>query len=122
VIITPIELIWHEHCCNLVHVRRDLTVSQGRGAAWNRKRGAKMSDRNTQTENDTFKEPTEWTTGDEPMTEAQESYVHTLARKAGETVPVEMTKAEASLKIDELRKKTGVGDAPPKKPKARSSE
>ena len=50
----------------------------------------------------------------------QDSYVHTLARKAGEEVPDEMTKAEASMKIDELREKTGVGEAP-KKRKARKA-
>lgn len=68
-----------------------------------------MSDQNN-TDNGTIKDPAEWTTGDEPMTGAQESYVHTLARKAGEEVPDEMTKAEASMKIDELREKTGVED------------
>ena len=36
------------------------------------------------TDNGTIKDPTEWTTGDEPMTGAQDSYLHTLARKAGE--------------------------------------
>jgi hypothetical protein len=78
-----------------------------------------MSDRKVpDTDNGTIKEPTEWTTGDEPMTGAQDSYVHTLARQAGEKVPDEMTKAEASMKIDELRQKTGVGDAR-KKPKDR---
>jgi hypothetical protein len=41
------------------------------------------------------------------MTGAQDSYVHTLAREAGENVPDEMTKAEASEKIDELRQETG---------------
>ena len=80
-----------------------------------------MSDRNTpDTENGAIKDPTEWTTGDEPMTGAQDSYVHTLARKAGEEVPDEMTKAEASMKIDELREKTGSGDSP-KKRKARKA-
>ncbi|WP_165226429.1 DUF3072 domain-containing protein [Aquisphaera insulae] len=78
-----------------------------------------MSDRNTpDTENGAIKDPVEWTTGEEPMTGAQESYVHTLARKAGEEVPDEMTKAEASMKIDELREMTGVGETP-KKRKAR---
>ena len=57
---------------------------------------------------DAIKDPAEWTTGDEPMTGAQDSYVHTLARKAGEEVPDEMTKAEASQKIDELREKAGL--------------
>ena len=65
------------------------------------------------TTDDAIKDPAEWTTGDEPMTGAQDSYVHTLARKAGEEVPDEMTKDEASVKIDELREKTGV-DAPKK--------
>jgi len=66
------------------------------------------------TDHGTIKDPTEWTTGDEPMTGAQDSYVHTLARRAGEEVPDEMTKAEASVKIDELREKTGI-DAPKKR-------
>ncbi len=80
-----------------------------------------MSDRNTpDTENGAIKDPSEWTTGDEPMTGAQDSYVHTLARKAGEEVPDDMTKAEASELIDELRQKTGVEDVPvkPKRKKA----
>jgi DUF3072 family protein len=56
-----------------------------------------------------IKDPTEWTTGDEPMTGAQESYLHTLASEAGESVEPDMTKAEASEKIDELQEKTGRG-------------
>lgn len=72
-----------------------------------------MNDRKTaEAGDDAIKDPAEWTTGDEPMTGAQDSYVHTLARKAGEEVPDEMTKAEASMKIDELREKAGVADAP----------
>jgi hypothetical protein len=71
-------------------------------------------------DNGTVKDPAEWTTGDEPMTGAQDSYLHTLARKAGEEVTEDLTKAEASMKIDELRQKTGVADAPAKsKRKAR---
>jgi topoisomerase IA-like protein len=61
---------------------------------------------------DAVKDPSEWTTGGEPMTGAQESYVHTLARQAGEDVPDEMTKAEASEMIEELREKTGKAKAP----------
>ena len=80
-----------------------------------------MSDRDTpKIENDAIKDPSEWTTGEEPMTGAQDSYVHTLARKAGEEVPGEMTKAEASMKIDELRRRTGVDEAT-KKPEAEKS-
>jgi Protein of unknown function (DUF3072) len=56
-----------------------------------------------------IKDPAEWTTGDEPMTGAQESYLNTLAAEAGEAVEPELTKAEASEKIDELQEKTGRG-------------
>ena len=55
------------------------------------------------------KDPQEWVTGDEPMTGPQESYVKTLAREAGEQVPDDLTKAEASEKIDELQDRTGRG-------------
>ena len=41
------------------------------------------------------------------MTGAQRSYLHTLADEAGETVDDDLTKAEASKKIDELRQSTG---------------
>lgn len=53
------------------------------------------------------KDPDRWTTGDEPMTGAQRSYLHTLAEEAGEEADEELTKAEASKRIDELREKTG---------------
>jgi hypothetical protein len=53
------------------------------------------------------KDPSDWVTGDEPATGAQQSYLHTLARQAGEDVPEELTKAEASQKIDELKDETG---------------
>jgi Protein of unknown function (DUF3072) len=65
-----------------------------------------------------IKDPEEWTTGDEPMTGAQDSYLHTLAREAGEPVTDDLTKAEASEKIDELREKTGRGKGRRKKPTA----
>ena len=57
------------------------------------------------------RDPSEWKTGDEPLTAAQRSYVETLAHEAGEELPeVEsLTKAEASEKIDELQQKTGRG-------------
>lgn len=54
-----------------------------------------------------IKKPEQWTTGDEPMTGAQDSYLHALAREAGEEVREHLTKAEASEKIDELQEKTG---------------
>lgn len=69
-----------------------------------------MTDRKTQEQADgtnMVKDPDDWTTGDEPMTGAQRSYLHTLAEQAGEDVPEGLTKAEASKKIDELRERTG---------------
>ena len=55
------------------------------------------------------KDPHDWTTGDEPMTGPQESYLATLAQEAGEDVPDDLTKAEASERIDELQDRTGRG-------------
>jgi hypothetical protein len=43
------------------------------------------------------------------MTGAQASYLHTLATEAGEEVDDDLTKAEASKKIDELQERTGRG-------------
>jgi Protein of unknown function (DUF3072) len=53
------------------------------------------------------KDPSDWVTGDEPATGAQKSYLGTLARQAGEEVPDELTKADASRRIDELKDETG---------------
>lgn len=55
------------------------------------------------------KDPDDWTTGDEPMTGAQQSYLKTLSQEAGEEFNEKLTKAEASKKIDELQHKTGRG-------------
>lgn len=57
----------------------------------------------------TVKDPDEWTTGDEPMTGAQHSYLKTLSDQAGEEFDEKLSKAEASKKIDELQHKTGRG-------------
>ena len=51
----------------------------------------------------------EWVTGDEPMTGPQQSYLETLAREAGEEVPADLTKAQASEMIDRLQGVTGRG-------------
>jgi hypothetical protein len=59
--------------------------------------------------NTTEKDPAQWTTGDEPMTGAQRSYLDTLAREAGETLPADLTKAEASEHIERLQAQTGRG-------------
>lgn len=55
----------------------------------------------------TVKDPQDWVTGDEPMTGAQRSYLDTLARQAGQTVPADLSKAQASEQIDRLRQQTG---------------
>jgi hypothetical protein len=57
----------------------------------------------------TEKDPDEWTTGDEPMTGAQKSYLKTLSDEAKEEFDENLTKAEASKRIDELQHKTGRG-------------
>ena len=59
--------------------------------------------------NTTEKDPQDWVTGDEPMTGAQKSYLDTLARDAGETLPADLTKAEASAEIERLQGETDRG-------------
>jgi hypothetical protein len=51
----------------------------------------------------------EWVTGDEPMTGPQQSYLHTLAREAGEQPPGGLSKAAASEEIERLQEVTGRG-------------
>jgi hypothetical protein len=68
-----------------------------------------MSAPDPHTEQTTAKDPDDWATGDEPMTGAQRSYLETLAREAGEEAPGDLTKAEASKRIDELQQRTGRG-------------
>ena len=55
------------------------------------------------------KDPADWTTGDEPMTGAQASYLKTLSEEAGEGFDETLDKADASRRIDELQQKTGRG-------------
>jgi hypothetical protein len=55
------------------------------------------------------KEQSQWVTGDEPMTGPQRSYLNTLAQEAGEDVPENLTKAQASQLIDQLQQRTGRG-------------
>ena len=43
------------------------------------------------------------------MTGAPRSYLQTLADEAGEEVDLNLTKAEASKRIEELQQKTGRG-------------
>jgi hypothetical protein len=55
------------------------------------------------------KDPSEWTTGDEPMTGPQASYLRTLCQEAKVEFDESLTKAQASQRIDELQKLTGRG-------------
>ena len=63
-------------------------------------------------QSNTVKDPDEWKTGDEPMTGAQKSYLKTLSDEAKEPFDENLTKAEASKRIDELQEKTGRGQGP----------
>lgn len=49
------------------------------------------------------KDPSDWVSGDEPMTGAQKSYLDTLAKQAGEELPADLTKAQASEHIERLK-------------------
>ncbi|HZH31167.1 MAG TPA: DUF3072 domain-containing protein [Pyrinomonadaceae bacterium] len=71
-----------------------------------------MTDKQTQeqaNESNTIKNPDDWTTGDEPMTGAQRSYLKTLSEEAKAEFDENLTKAEASKRIDELQQQTGRG-------------
>ena len=56
-----------------------------------------------------IKDPEDWVTGDEEMTGAQRSYLQTLCEEAGEEFDPNLTKAEASKRIEELQQQTGRG-------------
>ena len=56
------------------------------------------------------KDPDDWVTGDEPMTGAQASYLKTLSEEAGEPFDEQLTKADASKKIDALQEQTRRGN------------
>ncbi|MCM3501339.1 DUF3072 domain-containing protein [Microbacterium sp. P26] len=58
-------------------------------------------------DNPAEKDPSDWLTGDEPMTAPQASYLDTLARQAGEEISADLTKAEASEQIERLQGETG---------------
>lgn len=58
------------------------------------------------------KDPSDWTTGDEPMTGPQASYLKTLSQEARVEFDANLTKAEASRRIEELQQKTGRGMFP----------
>ena len=69
-----------------------------------------MSNSRTEPTDNTKKDPDEWVSGDDPMTGAQASYLKTLCEQAGtpELYDDNLTKAEASKLIDEMRDKADV--------------
>ncbi|TYL89153.1 DUF3072 domain-containing protein [Bradyrhizobium rifense] len=58
----------------------------------------------------TEKDPSEWVSGDDPMTGAQASYLKTLSEQSHQPDPTEsqLTKAQASELIDKLRAEAGL--------------
>jgi hypothetical protein len=58
----------------------------------------------------TKKEPDEWVSGDDPMTGAQASYLKTLSEEARDPDAYDenLTKAEASKRIDALKEQLGI--------------
>lgn len=69
-----------------------------------------MSDNVEQAPNETAeKDPADWVTGDEPITGAQRSYLQTLGQEAGQEIPDDLTKAQASTLIEELQQRSGRG-------------
>ena len=69
-----------------------------------------MSNPKTDPTDNTQKDPDQWVSGDDPMTGAQASYLKTLCEHAGmpDKFRENLTKAEASKLIDEMRPKAGV--------------
>lgn len=70
-----------------------------------------MSEQQTQApQENPEKDPSDWVTGDEPITGPQRSYLNTLAQEAGQDVPADLTKAQAAELIDKLQQRTGRGE------------
>ena len=68
------------------------------------------NDPRTDTTSNTHKDPDEWVSGDEPMTGAQRSYLKTLSEQAHKpsAYAEDISKAEASKRIDELKQELGL--------------
>jgi len=73
--------------------------------------GETLGAKNPEPASSAEKDPSDWVTGDEPMTGAQRSYLDSLARQAGEELSADLTKAEASEQIDRLQEETGRGNS-----------
>ncbi len=83
-----------------------------------------MTDKQTATHNEgnTEKDPTDWVTGDEPMTGAQRSYLKTLSEEAKVEFDGSLTKAQASKRIEELQSMTGRGSSSRQSPDAEGGQ
>jgi Protein of unknown function (DUF3072) len=69
-----------------------------------------MMSGNVSPQDNPAKDPDDWTTGNEPMTGPQKSYLQTLTREAGREVDLDgISKADASRMIDELQAASGRG-------------
>ena len=67
-----------------------------------------MSNPKTELTDNTQKDPDEWVSGDDPMTGAQASYLKSLCEQAPEKYADDLTKAQASKRIDEMREKANI--------------
>lgn len=69
-----------------------------------------MSNPKTELTDNAQKDPDQWVSGDDPMTGAQASYLKTLCEQAGspDAFNDNLSKAEASKMIDEMREQAGV--------------
>ena len=69
-----------------------------------------MANPNREPTSNTQKDPDDWVSGDDPMTGAQASYLKTLCEQAGtpDVFNENLTKAEASKLIDEMREKAHI--------------
>jgi hypothetical protein len=74
-----------------------------------RKDNPKLAPREHDAPSNLEKDPDDWVTGDERMTDAQASYLKTLCEEAHEEFDPALTKAEASKRIDALQQVTGRG-------------
>lgn len=105
-----------EHCRAVIELSmksfaRPTGASPEHECVWNppiRRTYERMSE-NEQVNQNPEKDPDDWVTGDEPMTGPQKSYLSTLAQEAGQEVPDDLNKAQASEMIDKLQGETGRG-------------
>jgi len=66
-----------------------------------------MENPKTEPTGNAVKDPEDWVTGDEPMTGAQASYLKTLCEETVEAFDGDLTKADASERIEALKEKAG---------------